>query len=276
MKFIIIQGLLEEINYKLTMIDKKLISKSIDDAISKCGRNKIPSTSNGFLRLSSKVRKAFDNFTDANCGENYNPNERIELVIANGKDEGKIGFSKNGSDNEINLSEDDQIELDLAHEEGLSFHAIHNHPNKSGYKGKLPECLSPEDIMTCISHDWCKSITAVHGGNKSKMILMKGKDFHFDFESMLKVNATAEKLKIAYTDYMKKWQSETNKVYLSDDGSISKRVIDNLPKGTTGIVKYIHEEYERIAQENIGSFEENIKSIRDEFNDSDLDLSIEW
>ena len=61
-----------------------------------------------------------------------------------------------------------------------------------------------------------------------------------------------------------------------NDLKISRAFVKTLPSDAKNVSQLIHNHYEEIAKENIGSFEESIKDIRDNLNKYGLDLSIEY
>lgn len=278
------------------MINEDIILKSIENALCKCNRNSIPSDGSNLriIKFNKKERKRISEFIDLNCGEgdNYNPNEQLRFINAFGGENVRGDWryppidggpdSITTEDNELYrmVIEDLQrvyYESDL-YGKPFQVHEIHNHPKSGGYRDKMPECLSDADILGCVSSPWSKSITAVSGANKSKMIFMKGDDFVNDFESEAGILAEAYKLREAYFSYISNWESETRKVWDDDEkngGIIAKEVMDNY-KGGGGIVPKIHARYEELAQNNIGSFEDSIKDIRSRLNKFNVDISIEW
>ena len=258
------------------MVNKNDIEVVLNDIIKnytiKCAKNQIPSNDLSFgVRLTKDVRDKFDEFTEQYCGDNPSDVEHLWVM----GDSGSTNLTKTGQIDSVTLNKD---ELSFLSEfKDNSLHQIHNHPKSGGFRDKMPECLSSEDILECISNDWSKSITAVSSVNGSKMILMKNKDFVHDFEVEADAVANSYRLTDAYFKYMSDWESETRKVWDDDEkngGVIAKEVMNN-PSGTGGIVGQIHSKYEEIAKSNIGKFEERLGDIRKRFNRIGLELSIE-
>ena len=201
----------EKINFGFwSMVSERDIEVIISNILNdyqyslKCGRNKIPSTRNNYVRFSEKTRKTMEDFINKNCGDNYNSNEKLWVIT----DEGDLFIEEDGDEDSVMLSGENDDLIHNAESEGLRFHTIHNHHhNQSFYKyaSKMPECLSPEDIMQCVTNDWSKSTTAVNGVNKSRMTLMKSSDFLSDFEIDRLVEIEAGKLKTAYFNYIERW-----------------------------------------------------------------------
>lgn len=256
------------------MVGIEFIVKVFDDVIDKCGRNRIPSTSNNYVRFNKDVREKFDEFIDEYCGDNPSDVEHVWVV----NDRGSVNFMKTGQIDNVGFRDDELSFLEEFPDKSLN--VIHNHPhaNGEGYVNKMPECLSVEDVLYVMNQDWAKSITAVNGSNGSKMIIMKSKDFVSDFEIDASVTVQLMKLHDAYFKYMDDWEAETRQVWKNDEkegNKIANDFMKSLPKGTRGVVPLVHENYENIARENLGSFEDSIKDIRDALNKYGLDISIE-
>lgn len=267
------------------MVSYKTLIQVIDDNVNKCSDNKIPSSPNSWgVRLGEDVRKAIELFEDETCGDKPLSKEKICLV----NDDGEVVYSKYGNSHSVSYNEDRVYKV--RNENGM-LHNIHNHPNVKGEDlptGIIPTMLSRADVYRLTDsrafdngrfgyNNWFdyifKSITAT-SPNGSRITLMKNDNFTpSDEEAMLN---TYDKMEVLWQNYCNNFHTEKQHQlsYFSsetDDGWFHQKY--NLKgKSYDECIDII----DKIVVKEIGSFEDELKPIRKEFNDCNCELSIEW
>lgn len=145
------------------MISKKLIVKSIDDAIWKCGQR---------LSLTKRILSTFNSF----AGTIRNRKTEKAIIV---DDEGKILESKNGGKTGVNIQ--DNVLKAFEDNDNNPVSIDHNHPNE--FKDVAPSFLSVSDMDWVIakhpdSNDFLvKSISAEDSYNHSRMSLVRGDNY---------------------------------------------------------------------------------------------------
>ena len=148
------------------MISKRIILKSLDDAIWKCGQR---------LTLNKSILKTFDEFSKSINGLNY---EKAIFV----DDAGKILGEKKGDAHSV-PNDDDLLERLFEKNDNKPLHINHNHPIRYGYWH--PNCLSSNDITSLFKKSdngdyFFKSITMEDGFTGMRMTLVRGDNFKED------------------------------------------------------------------------------------------------
>ena len=240
------------------MINKEIISKSIDNAIYK---------SHQHLTLNDKVTATLDKFHK----ETINRKTEKGLLI---NDKGEIVHSKNGKKDEVDIwNGADERSL---YEENGALHIEHNHPSVSK-DFPFTECLSWEDT-TCITHEVgiadgrgnldkkysIKSITA-EGANDSRMTLVRG-DFFSEKDTKLYDEACRE-LPASWNKYVEKFSEVRQNIY---EKSVEDSKKKNGVEETIKNISEIDKESGQRAIKELGLFEksDDFKSIQKKFREA--------
>ena len=239
------------------MVNKLIISKSIDDAIIKC--------SQGF-RLNKKVLKTFNKFHDETCGEKFRKTEKA-IVTDN---MGNIVYQKNGGKHSVNI---DEKKTGVAFEEYGELHITHNHPRRL-----VAESLSTNDIEKIYEEKYVdgegfkfiyKSISC-ESPNGSRMTLVRGDDF--TLSNVTYINSLAERLE----DYSNKYESDFYKacLRLKEHYPFEDIVNDDMKHSNERYIKYVTYIKEQALKE-VGVFEKNkeFKDIQKGFRDNNCKLT---
>lgn len=248
------------------MISKIIISKSIDDAIVKCGQR---------LTLNSKVTSVLDKFAK----ETINRKTEKGLLI---NDNGEIIHSKNGSKHKVEIWKG--IDYRGLYEEHGALHVEHNHPSITK-DFDYTECLSDDDMLNVISKVkqadgrgglWeeylVKSITA-EGTNGSRMTLVRGDNYSDDDEKLFQ--EARRELTESYDDYVHNKYS--NKYNTIRDELINESREKYGNDETLRRLDELDKEASKRAIKELGIFEksDNFKKIQKKFRDANCKLIVE-
>ena len=273
------------------MVSQEVILETIENIASsklsngfdlKCSRNKIKGTGIG-IGFNKEVRKALDDFRTETCGDTPFKTEKLCVINNNGE----VVYTKNGTSNQVKDNEDKIYKL---REKYGMLHATHNHPsteNDTLPYGIIPTMLSEADAkqllrvrafddgrFTPLKFDYFyKSITA-ESPNGSRVTLMKNNDFNPSNEEdyMIAYNH----LNTLWNDYSQKFITTKGQfvAYYRSEGSDGWFSEKYGLKGKSE--KECIEIIDNAVQKEIGSFEDELIPIRQEFNKCNIELSVEW
>lgn len=247
------------------MVSEKIISKSIDDAIFKCGQR---------LTLNKSVTSVLNKFQK----ETINRKTEKGILI---NDKGEIIHSKNGSKHQVDIWKG--VDMRRLYEENGAFHIEHNHPHIiKNYP--YSECLSNDDIENVINkvkqadgrgglwEEYCvKSITA-EGTNGSRMTLVRGDNFSENDEKMF--NEAKNDLNKYYDKYINKYYDLQHEIF-------NKLVKESQEKNgfdeTALKINDLDNDAMMEAIKELGVFEKNedFKNIQKKFSKANCKLIVE-